>query len=460
MRTPFRRCGTGAFALLLLLAGVGAADARAASDPWRLDDVLPERLSLQVESRVRYEYLKDAFRVLTSGDHDILVLRTLIHGRVRVTDQLTFGAEMIDSRAYLQDSPVSTGIVNALDLLQGYAEFRAEGPFGGTSELRGGRLSMDVGSRRFVARNHFRNTINGFTGIDWRWKGEGAREARAFWTLPVQRRPFLPTETADNEIQFDRETLDVQFWGLFYGDALPGGHRGELYLFGLHEDDSDRRPTRNRQLYTPGFRFWKPPAAGSLDYLVESVLQFGESRATLVSLRDLDHFAHFHHVEVGWSFAALASARLVAQFDYASGDDDPDDGKNGRFDTLFGARRLDFGPTGIYGPFVRANLVTPGLRLQVKPSDSVTSFVSVRAFWLASDRDAWVGTGLRDRSGDSGRYLGSQIELRVRWDPLPGNLRLEGGVAHLFAGSFRDDAPLSNGQGDATYAYTQATVRF
>ena len=51
-------------------------------------------------------------------------------------------------------------------------------------------------------------------------------------------------------------------------------------------------------------------------------------------------------------------------------------------------------------------------------------------------------------------------ELRVRWDPLPGNLRLEGGFAHLLAGSFRDNAPLSNGQGDSTFLYTQATVRF
>ena len=104
------------------LCAVGAADARAASDPLRIADALPDRLSLEVRSRVRYEYLKDAFRALTSGDRDILVLRTLIHARVRATDRLTFGAEMIDSRAYLQDFPVSTGIVDAVDLLQGYAK--------------------------------------------------------------------------------------------------------------------------------------------------------------------------------------------------------------------------------------------------------------------------------------------------------------------------------------------------
>ncbi len=457
--TLMRRFGSLALLLRLAFSFVPSM-AQAAGTPLRIDDHLPERLSLTFESRSRYEFLHNRFRVRTSGDADILVFRTLIHARVKATDRLSFGAEMIDARSYIQNGPVSTGIVNAVELLQGYAKLDFEWPPGGTSTLRGGRITMDVGSRRFVARNRFRNTINAFTGIDWRWKGEGRREARAFWTLPLQRRPFLPKDTEDNKIQFDRETIDVQFWGLFYGDSLPGEHRGELFVFGLHEDDTDRRPTRNRQLVTPGFRFWKPPAKGALDYLIETALQFGQSRTNPVSTRDLDHFAYFHHLEMGWSFDAPASPRLLVQFDYASGDDDPNDGDNGRFDTLFGARRFDFGPTGIYGPFARANLITPGLRLRVKPSKSVSSFVSLRSFWLASDRDAWVAAGLRDPNGKSGSYLGTQIEVRVRWDVLPGNLRLESGFAHLFTGGFRDDAPQSNGQGDATYVYAQATVRF
>jgi hypothetical protein len=444
----------------MALSGLGSAFAFAADVPLRIDDHLPERFSLTFQSRARYEFLRNRFRARSRGDADILVFRTLIHARFAATDELSFGAEMIDARSYLQDGPVSTGIVNALELLQGYAALELDWPPGGTSKLRAGRITMDVGSRRFVARNRFRNTINAFTGLDWRWRGGGSREARAFWTLPVQRRPFLPEDTEDNEIQFDRETLDVQFWGLFYADSLPGAHRGELFVFGLHEDDTDRRPTRNRQLVTPGFRIWKPPASGALDYMIESALQFGESRINPFSTRDLDHFAHFHHVEVGWTFDAPSAPRLLAQFDYASGDDDPDDGRNGRFDWLFGARRFDFGPTGIYGPFARSNLVTPGLRLSLKPAETLSSFVSVRAFWLASDRDAWIPAGLRDPSGRSGSYLGTQIELRVRWDALPGNLRLETGFAHLFAGGFRDDAPQSNGQGDATYAYFQGTVRF
>ena len=349
-------CGLGAGSLrcravprslpLLLVVGLLCAPpAEAAGDPVRLDDWLPERVSLRLEHRIRYERLNDPFRLGSTEDQDILALRTLVHARLQVAPWLVVGAEGIDARAYLEDGPVSTGIVNSFDLQQGYAELTRSGPWDGDWSLRGGRLTMDVGSRRLVARNRFRNTINAFTGLDLRWT-RGDREARAFWVLPVQRRPFRPDDTEDNDVEFDEETFDVQFWGLFYGTGLPRGHRAELALFGLHEEDSDDRPTRDRELYTPTLRIWKPPQPGQLDYAWEMALQFGESRASVASLRDLDHFAHFHHVEVGWSFEAPASPRLIAQLDYASGDEDPFDGDNNRFDTLFGARRFDFGPHG------------------------------------------------------------------------------------------------------------------
>ena len=65
-----------------------------------------------------------------------------------------------------------------------------------------------------------------------------------------------------------------------------------------------------------------------------------------------------------------------------------------------------------------------------------------------------------DPSGSSGRYLGRQIEGAVRYDLLPGNLRVEVGAAYLFQGSFARDAPNANGNGDPAYFYVQATLTF
>ena len=55
--------------------------------------------------------------------------------------------------------------------------------------------------------------------------------------------------------------------------------------------------------------------------------------------------------------------------------------------------------------------------------------------------------------------MGSQIELRVGWEVVPGNILLEVGYAHLFAGRFIDEAPNSN-RGDSNYVYTQLELEF
>ena len=88
------------------------------------------------------------------------------------------------------------------------------------------------------------------------------------------------------------------------------------------------------------------------------------------------------------------------------------------------------------------------------------AFVAFRGYWLADKRDAWVPAGVRDPTGNSGSFVGSQLELRVRWRILPENVTLEGGYARLFAGEFIDDAPTSNDQGDANYLYTQIAIGF
>ena len=192
-------------------------------------------------------------------------------------------------------------------------------------------------------------------------------------------------------------------------------------------------------------------------------VQVGQSRRNAVTTSENDHFAGFVHGTLGYTFDAPATPRLAFQFDWASGDSSPNDGNNERFDTLFGARRFEFGPTGIYGPFARANLITPGIRAEIKPSDSVTAFAMARSFWLASKTDGWTTSGVVDPRGSSGDHIGTQIEFRVRWRIIPETVLLEAGYAHLFTGEFIDTnstSSTSNRQGDSDYVYTQAKINF
>ncbi len=433
------------------------------NSPWRINEAynLPDWLSISGSHRMRFENLDQQYRGTGSGGDQIFLFRTLLLAEVKL-DGLKFGMEMEDSRQELADSstPLSTSVVNPLELLQAYAEIEINDIFsaGSKSTLRGGRITMDVGSRRLVARNRYRNTLNAFTGVDWQWTGADDSKFRLFYTLPVQRR--VSGNILNNKPRFDKEYEDVRFWGLYYSPStLPFGtkaDKGEIFLFGLNEDDSSDLATTDRDIYTAGFRLYRKAARNQFDYEIESAFQFGESRSSRTATTDLDHFAHFQHAEIGYSFDAAWSPRLQLQYDYASGDDDAADTDNNRFSTLFGARRFDFGPTSIYGPFARSNLSSPGLRLTLKPQKKVNLMLAVRGFWLASADDAWTTAGIRNAAGQSENYIGTQIETRLRWDVIPDNLRLEAGAAHIFAGDLMDNA----GKKDVSYFYTQASFSF
>lgn len=451
------------FRMLLFLMLFSTAKVQGGT--WRLDQALefPAWLKLSVEHRTRYETLDEQYRATVngqtgSGGDQALVFRTLVHPRIDF-NAFVIGAELEDSRIALADSGsasssnrLTTTIANPLELLQAYLEIPADNLLidGSHGRIRAGRITMDVGSRRFVARNRYRNTINAFNGLDWQWRA-GERDFRAFYTLPVIRR--VAGDILDNHAEFDVEDPHIRFWGLYYSQAVVDkATRGEAFLFGLNEKDAENIATLDRDLYTFGFRLWRKPAVQKFDAQLESVYQLGESRASTRSTKTLDHWAHFQHGEMGYSFSGPWSPRLIAQFDYASGDDDPDDGQNNRFDTLYGARRFDFGPTSLYGAFARSNLLSPALRLQVKPAHNVQLMIAGRGFWRASTADSWTTAGIK---GDSAQ-IGTQLEVRLRWEPLPGNLQFEGGIAHLFAGDLMDEV----GKNDVTYAYSQMAVKF
>ncbi|MEM7409347.1 MAG: alginate export family protein [Myxococcota bacterium] len=452
------------------LLACGSLPAHAESDaPWRLQEALsfPEALQLSVEQRFRIESLDDQFRIRRHGHDRAWASRTLAHARIHLADvgglgDFTFGAELIDSRIWAADRSVTrdTTLVNTAELLQGYAQFATDIPEVGKLRVRGGRMTMNLGSRRLVARNRFRNTINAFTGVEAEWTSDSGQTLRGFYTLPVQRQPTELDKLRDNDIEFDEESFDLQLYGAFFSTPLVGLDAAEFYFYGLKERDRERRPSRNRELYTPGFRLLRKPQAGAFDFNVEAALQFGETRASSSARNDLEHFAQFYHGEIGYLFDCAFSPRISAQYDWATGDNSPGDGRNERFDTLFGARAFDFGPTSLFGAFARSNINTPGAKFEVVPWKNVSAFVAYRAYWLASERDTWTTSGVRDPSGQTRRFVGHQVWARVRWDVLPRNLRLEAGIAHLFRGEFLRGAPNANGQGAPTYVYGQTTISF
>ena len=68
------------------------------------------------------------------------------------------------------------------------------------------------------------------------------------------------------------------------------------------------------------------------------------------------------------------------------------------------------------------------------------------------DTDSWGRTKLQDSSGDTKSYLGQHLELRARWDVVPGKLRIEFGGIFLQAENLSDN--------NSIFAYAGAAFTF
>tara|TARA_B100001123_G_scaffold252761_1_gene282047 strand:- start:532 stop:1887 length:1356 start_codon:yes stop_codon:yes gene_type:complete len=401
-------------------------------------------LHVALEQRGRLETLTNRFYENGEGASQVFALRSRLYAEVReLADPLQFVIEVQDSRGTFADNPffLPEQHSNKLDFLQAQIQLSSNSNAHDmpSMQLQLGRFTMDLGGRRLAARNRMRNTTNAFDGVLWRIGQSTDWTLRTFASRPVVISPTALDSSRDGGL----------FWGSAYTQRLSQRTTIESYYLGL-KDDVKIFP--NRQYSTLGGRLIRTPLSGAVDLEIESVWQFGRTD-------NLTHNAHFQHGTIGYQFSTAWQPRIAFQYDFASGDDNPDDQQFGRFDTLFGARRFELNPTGIYGPFVRSNLHTPGLHLSANPNNDFRMSVFYRAFWLAESRDAWVGPMLQDPTGKAGRFLGNQVEIVAIWQLLP-SLNAEIGYAHFYKGSFIDNifgsfAPVA----DSDFFYAAWTFR-
>jgi hypothetical protein len=140
--------------------------------------------SLEASFRGRYESLDGQFRSSAHGSGDqMLATRTNILA-VAKHSIASIGLELMDSRQWLADegSPINTSMVNTAEWVQGYLRFSDRNVMSPNDSLMAqmGRFTLDLGSRRFISRSRFRNTLNTFDGLDMEWRAEMAEVSRGF----------------------------------------------------------------------------------------------------------------------------------------------------------------------------------------------------------------------------------------------------------------------------------------
>ena len=413
--------------------------------------------------RTRYESLDGQIIPELDERDAVLALQTSLRFEARA-EHLSFVGEILDSRAELNDagSFINNTVVNTLEPLQAYVAWNASDPGRENVErtLRVGRMTLDLGKRRLMSRNRFRNTVNNFIGADWERRAGDNGNLHAFYFVPMRHLPTDRASLLDNEFELDRAARDTAALGVFY--LLPKLGDGKfLEVYALDYEAESGNPDSSGDFLSLGARGFRLPEPGRWNYEIELIAQTGESGATVDGMPrfDLRHRALFAHFELGYALDGPWKANIMFQYDRADGDHDPLDEGNERFNTLFGDRRFDFGPTGIYGPFQRSNLETPGIRVAVAPTARWQGMLSYRSMRLASSTDAWVGIGLRDPSGAAGSSLGEQFEVSAGWVVIPGRLSLDMGFTALNLGRFARET-LGPTQRDPRYWYAAITTSF
>lgn len=417
---------------MVLAAFIGAASTHAQEAA----QSTPE-FSYSGSVRLRQEAISGQLRAGFNNDDTLTSLRTRLYGRYG-TDRLFAEAELYDSRAYLYDAqtPVGTGEVNAAELVQASLTARFDLAEHIPLQVQAGRFTLNLGSRRLVASDDYRNTTNGYTGVRLDAGARTGAVLTAIYTMPQERLPDDRPGIDRAAIVRDREGPDAVLWGAV--GSIPLGFpeaRLEGTAIAFREKDSESRPSRDRDLKTVGLRYFRDPKPGQADFDAELYLQTGRASASLspeAALQDVR--AAFVHLEAGWQGTGAWKPRIAAEFDHASGDQPG--GDFNRFDTLFGMRRAEIAPAGLYNAVGRANLLSPGLRIEAAPDGRTDVFVTWRGLWLASRTDAFSTTGLRDSAGLSGRFAGHQVDARLRRWLVPDRLRIEINTVMVAHGEF------------------------
>ncbi|WP_018986579.1 alginate export family protein [Methylophilus methylotrophus] len=439
-------------------------------------------LDLGLEYRARYEYRDNDFRRRDENlDQPILLRTRAFVGVKNILDPLRFAIELQDSRRNNGDytREFDTRDINYLHVLQGYFELNFKDSFLDKDDLgnarpawvRYGRHAWEAIDRRLIARNEWRNTTNNFQG--WRGNiGDKKNDWQLEWfaVQPIQR--------------FTRENDEVNKSQDFYG--VIGDYRGwsdyvtfEPYYLLLKQDgdkvkyDTDGRPAVasakvDREIHTGGLRVYGNIPGTQFDYDASYIKQWGDvQRLVGASLIKVDHDAYAYNAEIGYSFKHPWKPRFSVFYGVASGDRTTPSGADrtdsGRFDRLFGFAR----PWSNDDYIQMENIRTPKIRLEFEPKIAFLDRVQVDTgfSWYQLDQasDRWnAGANLQDRTGRSGKDLGKEYDLRIRF-PINQYASLNLGYAHFWAGDFvkttsRRVAGQSDRAADSDFFYTELTL--
>jgi hypothetical protein len=340
---------------------------------------------------------------------------------------LKFFFQTQDSRSYFTNVvPTPTSQRDSLDLRLGYVEIgnREESPV----TLRAGRQALDFGEGRLVADPNWSNVGRSFDAVRL--------------TLHYHKLKLDAFSSASDKIYangFSTPVPGEHFDGLYGSiDQVIPGATIEPYLFWKmeHNVKGELVKTGDMQEETAGLR-WVGKLPYGMDYGMESAIQRGNQANEPIS-------AWATHLVFGETLPdAQHLPRFFAEFNRATGDQNPKDGIHGAFDPLFPSAHDKFGLTD---QFTWTNIVHARGGFQYKLRQNVTLKVAENSFWLANKRDGIYSGGkvIIASNGKEGSHIGQEPDIQAQWNATRHTL-VDFAFGHIFAGEFLRNAGRPSG---------------
>lgn len=362
------------------------------------------------------------------------------------------------------------------DLQQGYVRLGNPKKY---VTLQAGRQELLYGDERLVGSLDWANIPRTFDALKLRVEGS------AGWVDAFTSHPVLADDGSFNGYN-EYET----FSGVYASTKkLIPKQESQLYFlsrnasvqspFAHQKDVPQSGGATARDIYTVGLRVKSTPGQfAGFDYGAELMYQFGrykEGGATLAAAKaqkSLDHEAFAAFVGGGYTATNIAGApRLGVEYNYASGDDNPNDGDHGTFDNLYPTNHKFYG----LADFVSLqNIHNLRFMSSISPVKDFSIALDYHLFWLADTADNfYTVTGAR-RGGTASTtgngyginkgydsFVGSELDLTLTYK-FKNHAIAQVGYAHFFTGDYIDQSLSSPafGSKDADYLYLQLTFNF
>ncbi len=382
----------------------------------RFNEVLPGWLRVRGEVRERVEGF-DGLGFDGSREDLYWLTRLRLNATVTPAKSLSFQVQAQDARVGRKTvGPTGAPFRAPFDLRMAFADV---GSPSAPSALRLGRQELVYGEQRLVGHVSWLNAARTFDAAK----------------LTVRTPAFSVDAFGASVVRtlvdaFDRSGAGNRFAGV-YGTTtrlLPAA-TVEPYVFWKRDVNlrGERGAVADLQHATVGVRVaGRLPAR--LDYGIEMAVQRG-------SLGAEDVRAWAGHWQLRESLPGRGAMKLIGEYNFASGDEDPADGIRGTFDQLY---PTPHDKTGLADQIGWKNIHHARAGFEFTPLRGLPVAASYHSWWLAETRDAVYSVGsavlARVPGGDAEAHVGQEVDVQIA-RPLTPQIALAAGYAHIVPGA-------------------------